>query len=117
MRNYGFDYLVEKVQVLNEMAGVSEFWRTNFPDFENLYKTVQAKLGEHPQAPTGQTLTHRRLEYVTKSFFEFLSAENLKKIGIDKNVGFANSVKNLAIRQLTPEERIGSRKTRGYTPE
>jgi len=117
MRDYGFDYLVEKVQVLNEMANVSEFWRTNFSDFENLYKTVQVEMAKHPKAPSGQTLTHRRLEYVTKSFFEFLSTKQLENIGINKNAGFSKSVKNLAIRELSPEERIGTRKTRTYTPE
>lgn len=117
MRNYGFDYLVEKVQVLNEMARFSPFWRNEFPDFENLYLQVQEIMKGHPKAPPSPTLGHRRLEYVTKSLFNFLSAENLAKIGINKGVGFNQSVQDLAIRQLTPEERIGSRKQRAYTPE
>jgi hypothetical protein len=117
MRNYGFDYLVEKVQILNEMARFSPFWRNEFPDFENLYLQVQGIMKKHPKAPPSPTLGHRRLEYVTKSLFNFLSADDLKKIGINKGVGFTQSVQDLAIRPLTPEERIGSRKTRAYTPE
>lgn len=116
MRNYGFDYLVEKVQVLNEMARFSPFWRNEFPEFENLYLQVQGIMKKHPKAPPSPTLGHRRLEYVTKSLFNFLSADDLKKIGVSKNVGFDQSVQDLAIRQLAPEERI-DRKTRAYTPE
>jgi hypothetical protein len=117
MRNYGFDYLVEKVQVLNEMARFSEFWRTNFPDFENFYLQVQNKMKKHPKAPSGTTLGHKRIEYISRMLFDLLSTEELADIGIDKTKGFDKNVYNAAIKELSPEERIGSSKIRDYTPE
>lgn len=119
MRNYNFDYLVEKVQVLNEMAKFSTFWRTNFPEFENFYLQVQKKMSQHPKAPSGPTLGHKRIEYISHMLFDFLSKDELAAIGIDKSKGFEPNVRNLAIRDLSPEEKLerGTRKTREYTPE
>lgn len=119
MRNYGFDYLIEKVQVLNEMAQFSQFWRTNFPDFENFYIQVQDKMKEHPLAPVGTDLGHKRIEYISRMLFDFLSKKELADIGINKDKGFGKSYYNLAIRAIPPEERQ-ERKTRKqteYTPE
>lgn len=118
MRKYGFDYLVEKVQVLNEMARFSQFWRSNFPEFENFYLQVQNKMSQHPKAPSGPTLGHKRIEYISRMLFDFLSKDELAAIGINKSKGFEANVKNLAIRELSPEERLekGTRQKRGYTP-
>jgi hypothetical protein len=119
MRNYGFDYLVEKVEVLNEMAPKSKFWNTNFPVFMNFYLDVQKKMGGHPKAPTDSpTMTARRIEYISRMLFEFLSKEELAAIGINKSKGFDANVYNLAIRELSPDERIerGTRQKREYTP-
>jgi hypothetical protein len=117
MRNYGFDYLVEKTQLLNEMAKFSQFWRTNFPEFEKVMSSVQDKMKEHEKAPDANLLGFRKMEYVTKSLFDFLSKEELAAIGINKNKGFVQSYYDLTVRDLTPEERKGTRKTKGYTPE
>jgi hypothetical protein len=117
MRNYGFDYLVEKVQVLNEMAPKSKFWNTNFPEFMNFYLDVQSEMAGHPKAPpTPKTLADRRVEYISRMLFEFLSREELAAIGINKSKGFVANVRNLAIRDLSIEEREGTRKKREYTP-
>ena len=117
MINYNFDYLVEKVQVLNEMAKFSTFWRTNFPEFENFYLQVQKKMGQHPKAPSSG-LGDKRIEYIARMLFDFLSKEELAAIGINKNKGFEANVYNLAIREIPQEERIerGTRKKREYTP-
>jgi adenylate kinase len=117
MNKFDFDYLLERSVLINEMAKVNQFWRTNFPDFEKLYTSVQSKMAKHPKAPSGTSLTHKRIEYVTRMLFDFLSKDELAAIGIDKNKGFDKSVYNLAIRELSPEERIGTRKKREYTPD
>lgn len=117
MRNYGFDYLIEKTLLLTEMARKSGYWSNNFPEFENLMSSVQSKMKMHEKAPDQSLLPFRKIEYVTKSLFNFLSKEELAAIGINKNKDFKINVRNLAIRDLTPEERIGSRKTREYTPD
>jgi hypothetical protein len=119
MRNYGFDYLIEKTQLLTEMpSGVKNtFWSDNFPEFEQLYKEVQRKMKQHPKAPlTSAALTIKRMEYVTMALFDSLSKEELATIGIDKSKGFSNSVYNLAYRVLTPVERVGDKRTRVQTP-
>lgn len=118
MRNYGFDYLLEKVQVLNEMAPKSKFWNTNFPEFMNFYLDVQKEMRKHPKAPSDPaTRTAKRIEYISRMLFDFLSKDELAAIGIDKKLGFEANVRNLSIRDLSPEERIerGTRKMREYT--
>ena len=122
MRNYGFDYLVEKVQVLNEMAPKSKFWNTNFPEFMNFYLDVQDKMKEHPKAPpVPKTLADKRVEYISRMLFDFLSKDELAAIGIAKNKGFEPNVRNLAIRDLSPDEiierrKIGDKRMREFTP-
>jgi hypothetical protein len=120
MRNYGFDYLIEKVQVLNEMSLKRELWSTNFPEFRNFYLELQDKMKEHPKAPpTPKTLTDKRIEYISRMLFDFLSKEELAAIGIDKSKGFEANVYNLAFRQISPEERAerGIKLKREYRPE
>ena len=123
MRNYGFDYLVEKVQVLNEMAPKSKFWNTNFPEFMNFYLDVQDKMKEHPKAPPDSpTMTSRRIEYISRMLFDFLSKDELAAIGINKSKGFEANVRDLTIRDLSPDEiierrKIGDKKMREFTPE
>lgn len=119
MRNYGFDYLVKKVQVLNEMAPKSKFWNSNFPEFMDLYLDVQNKMKQHPKAPSGPTLGHRRIEYITRMLFNFLSKDELAAIGIDKNAGFGANVRNLTIRDIPHEERMerGIKNSTEITPE
>jgi hypothetical protein len=122
MRNYGFDYLVEKVQVLNEMAPKSKFWNTNFPEFMNFYLDVQDKMAKHPKAPpVSKTLADKRIEYISRMLFDFLSKDELAAIGIAKNKGFEPNVRNLAIRDLSPDEiierrKIGDKRMREFTP-
>jgi len=122
MRNYGFDYLVEKVQMLNEMGLKSEFWNTNFPEFRNFYLELQDKMAKHPKAsPIPKTRADKRIEYISRMLFDFLSKEELAAIGINKSKGFEANVRNLAIRDISPDERIerlkiGDKRMREFTP-
>ena len=122
MRNYGFDYLVEKVQMLNEMGLKSEFWNTNFPEFRNFYLELQDKMAKHPKAsPIPKTRADKRIEYISRMLFDFLSKDELAAIGINKSKGFEANVRNLAIRDISPDERIerlkiGDKRMREFTP-
>jgi hypothetical protein len=121
MNKFDFDYLLKRSVLINEKADT--YWRDNgHPDFQKLYDEIIPIMKTYPQAPTGTTLSNARLNYVVKSLYDFLSKEDLESIGIDKNIGFANSRKDLVIRQLSTDERLENRKmginkTRDYTPE
>lgn len=115
MRNYGFDYLIKKTQLLSEMAPKSKYWSSNFPKFEQLMSSVQSKMKAHEKAPDQSLIPFRKMEYVAKSLFNFLSKEELATIGINKNKDFKFNVRNLAYRDPTPDERIGNRKSKMQT--
>ena len=117
MNKFNFDYLLERSVLINEKPDT--YWKDNdHLKFEDLYKGVQVLMKPHPNAPPDSTtLSNRRLEYIVKSLFDFLSKEDLEKIGIDKNIGFSKSLEKLVIRKLSADERIGTNKQRTYTPE
>jgi len=72
MRNYGFDYLVEKVQVLNEMslAGKSAAW-TQVPIFYKIYQKVYKLVDE--KIPPNVNTAHWIVVYIGRELMKFLN--------------------------------------------
>lgn len=64
MRNYGFDYLVEKVQVLNEMARPN-YWSFNFPEFNNeIYLPTANAISKIGKVTSSGHVREKTIEYL-----------------------------------------------------
>ena len=86
MRNYGFDYLAEKVQVLNEMARPN-YWSFNFPEFNNeIYLPTAKNISEIGKVTSSGHVREKTIEYL------IITMLNIFKINMD----FATYVKKVA---------------------
>jgi hypothetical protein len=62
MRNYGFNYLVEKVYLINEDR--ANVWRTYFPKFGEFYKEVSGKIKKDGGVTSSGHVREKTIEYL-----------------------------------------------------
>jgi hypothetical protein len=109
MRNYGFDYLVEKVEIINEMARTAgpNYWERNYPEFYQIMKKTQKAITPFAE---GRDVNHLRDEYLGRMLMQFLKIKGI----------YSELVKDYSFVELTPDERLalGGKKslkpTEGY---
>ncbi len=105
MRNYGFDYLVNKAQLLNEMGRQSGFWETNFPEFYQIIKKTHNVM--KGMVPPDKKIDHIRIAYMGMMLMKFLKIKG----------EYRQLVNNLTFEPIPPNERAGlqrKRPTQGY---
>jgi hypothetical protein len=98
MRNYGFEYLVEKVEIINEMAKPS-FWKRNYPKFDSeIYMPVTKLMG---------TVGNVGSSHVREKTIEYLVVSLLEKLNIKINGSFSDYVRKM----------VKTGPGKNYTPE
>ena len=109
MRNYGFDYLVEKVEIINEMGRKAgpNYWERNYPEFYEIMKKTQKAIIPFAE---GRDVNHLRDEYLGRMLMQFLKIKGI----------YSELVNKYTFVELTPDEKLelGGRKslkpTEGY---